>query len=126
MKIAVEMMTTINVAIARHTASLSVNFQIAKMQSTVQATSENVMTINDKTLTARGFTTPRGAGLLKFGLVTTFSLTELVSFCKIVCLQNFLMRKLDYATKQSFKQHSSFTIESCLTPHFVQLTLKRE
>jgi len=44
--IAVAMLTTMNVAIARQTASDSVNFQIARMHRTVQATSDTVITTN--------------------------------------------------------------------------------
>src|SRR5256885_11979257 len=57
--IAVAMLTTIKVAIARQTASDSVNFHIARMQRTVQATSEMVMTINAIHRTMCGSTTPR-------------------------------------------------------------------
>src|SRR4029078_6338887 len=46
-KIPVATLTTIKVAIARQTASLSVNFQIARIHNTVQATSERVIMTNE-------------------------------------------------------------------------------
>lgn len=52
------MLTTMNVAMARQTASDSVNFQMARMQRTVQATSETVMTMNDIIRTTVGSITP--------------------------------------------------------------------
>jgi hypothetical protein len=48
-----------NVATARHTASDSVNFQMARMQRTVQATNDTVITMNEIILTSFGFRTPR-------------------------------------------------------------------
>src|SRR3569623_1320763 len=55
---AVAMLTTMNVAIARQTASDSVNFQMASMQRTVQATSDTVITKNAIQRTSVGLTTP--------------------------------------------------------------------
>src|SRR5688500_16884203 len=57
--IAVAILTTMNVAIARQTASDSVNFQMARIHRTVQTTSETVMMIKAIHLTISGFTTPR-------------------------------------------------------------------
>lgn len=57
MAVAIE--TTIKVATARQTASLLVNSQIARMQRTVQKTSEIVMMVNAAMRTKRGLTTPR-------------------------------------------------------------------
>ena len=59
------MLTTMKVAIARQTASDSVNFQIARIQRTVQATRDIVMTMNAIHRTIAGFTTPRDS-VLKF------------------------------------------------------------
>src|SRR5215203_294498 len=58
-KIAVAILTTINVAMARQTASDSVNFQMASMQRTVHATSDIVMTTKAIQRTIAGLTTPR-------------------------------------------------------------------
>jgi len=60
---AVAMLTTMNVAIARQTASDSVNFHIARMQRTVQATSDIVMTMKEMIRTIFGWTTPRSSDL---------------------------------------------------------------
>jgi hypothetical protein len=57
-KIPVATLTTIKVAIARQTASDSVNCQIAKIHKTVQATSESVMTVNEIMRTSFGSTMP--------------------------------------------------------------------
>lgn len=57
-KIPVETITTIKVAIARQTASDSVNFQIAKMHKIVLATSEIVITVKEILRTTRGSMTP--------------------------------------------------------------------
>src|SRR5262245_46446200 len=65
---AVAMLTTMKVAIARQTASDSVNFQIARMQRTVQATSEMVITTKAIHRTMRGSSTPR---VLLFTATTT-------------------------------------------------------
>ena len=62
-KIAVAMLTTIKVAIARQTASDSVNFQIARMHRTVQTTRETVITRNAIQRTSVGFTTPLVLGV---------------------------------------------------------------
>ncbi len=60
------MLTTINVAIARQTASDSVNFQMARMHRTVQTTSEIVITTNAIQRTSCGFTTPLALNFCSF------------------------------------------------------------
>ena len=57
------MLTTMNVAIARQTASDLVNSHIARMQRTVQATSEIVMTRKEILRTNFGRKTPRSSDL---------------------------------------------------------------
>lgn len=74
--IAVAMLTTMNVAIARQTASDSVNFQMASMQRTVQATSDTVITANAIQRTIAGFTTPRDSLLI-------FTTTSVSSRCMV-------------------------------------------
>jgi len=74
-KIPVATLTTINVAIARQTASDSVNCQIAKIHKTVQATSEIVITVKEIVLTSFGSTTPRSSRLIfAAGSVFSFSI----------------------------------------------------
>src|SRR4029078_10803123 len=63
-KIPVATLTTIKVAIARQTASLSVNFQMASMHRTVQATSERVMMTNEMITTRLGSITPLSSCLI--------------------------------------------------------------
>ena len=53
------MLTTMNVAIARQTASDFVNSQIARMHSTVHTTKEKVMITKAIPRTKEGLTTPR-------------------------------------------------------------------
>jgi hypothetical protein len=79
--IAVAILTTMNVAIARQTASDSVNFQIARMQRTVHATSDMVMTTNAIHRTIAGFTTPRDS-------VLSFTTTSVSSRCMSLIIAN--------------------------------------
>src|SRR5213593_4091718 len=62
------MLTTIKVAMARQTASDSVNFQMARMQRTVQATSETAITTKAIQRTIFGLSMPRRS---IFNLTTT-------------------------------------------------------
>src|SRR5688500_16191521 len=63
-KIAVAMLTTMKVAIARQTASDSVNFQMARMHRTVHAIGEIVMTTKEMLRTSFGSSTPRSSVLV--------------------------------------------------------------
>lgn len=60
-KIAVAMLTSMNVAVARQTASDSVNFQMASVQSIVQAANETVIMMNEMVRACFGSSTPRSS-----------------------------------------------------------------